>query len=131
MVAGSLFAFSKIACGASQQPLVQYASVVQGKKTHRHKQNFGIVAGLVLWQNLFMCFFVQVSPYGGGKHINKIPAIIPGKSCEILVYVSFYLYVFRSQVLRFCAAVARFRHSDERLTQESLSIQVALHGGPS
>ena len=42
----------------------------------------------------FMCFF-RVIPYGGEKHINKIPPKIPGQSRENFVYV-FFLYVFFS-----------------------------------
>ena len=41
---------------------------------------------------LFMCFF-RALPYGGEKHINKVPQKIPGQSRENFVYV-FFLYVF-------------------------------------
>ena len=41
-----------------------------------------------------MCFFVRVIPYGGEKHINKIPPKIPGQSRENFVYVFFSLCVF-------------------------------------
>ena len=40
-----------------------------------------------------MCFF-RVIPYGGEKHINKIPPKISGQSREKFVYVLFFLYVF-------------------------------------
>ena len=46
-------------------------------------------------KKLFMCFF-RVIPYGGEKHINKIPPKIPGQSREKFVYVFFSLCVFFS-----------------------------------
>ena len=41
---------------------------------------------------LFMCFF-GVIPYGGEKHINKVPPKIPGQSREHFLYVFFSLRV--------------------------------------
>ena len=64
----------------------------------REKKHVNKFAGLFRdWfgaRNLFMCFF-RVIPYGGEKHINKIPPKIPGKSREKFV-TCFFLYVFFS-----------------------------------
>ena len=43
-----------------------------GNKTHKQKQIRGIVPGLGGWQKLVYVIF-GVIPYGGEKHINKIP----------------------------------------------------------
>ena len=78
---------------AAQGAMKQTLGQGQGKKkTHKHKQMCGIVPGLDGWQNFVYVFF-RVIPYGGEKHINKIPPKIPGQSREKLVYV-FFLYVF-------------------------------------
>ena len=47
------------------------------KKTHKHEQICGIVPGLGGCQIMFMCFF-RVIPFGGEKHINRIPPKIHG-----------------------------------------------------
>ena len=59
------------------------------EKTHKHKPICGIVPGLGGCQ-----FFFVFIPYGGEKHINKIPPKIPGQSRVNFVYVFFFLYVF-------------------------------------
>ena len=64
------------------------------EKTHKHKQICGIVPGLGGCQKFVYVFFFRVSPYGGEKHINKIPPQIPGQSRENYVYVFFSLCVF-------------------------------------
>ena len=67
-----------------------------GKETtHKHKQICGIVPGLGGCQNFVYVFF-RVIPYGGEKHINKIPPKIPGQSREKFVYVFYSLCVFFS-----------------------------------
>ena len=65
-----------------------------GKKKHININKFaGLSRDWVGAKNLFMCFF-RVIPYGGEKHINKIPPKIPGQSRENFVYVFFSLCVF-------------------------------------
>ena len=67
------------------------------EKTHKQKQICGIVPGLGGCQNFAYVFlFFRVIPYGGEKHINKIPPKIPGQSREHFVYVCFSLCFFRS-----------------------------------
>ena len=60
----------------------------------------GIVPGLGGWQNVFYVFF-RVIPYGGEKHINKIPPKIPGQSRENFVYVFCSLCVFVRSLIVF------------------------------
>ena len=69
-------------------------SSLRGKeKTHKHKHIRGLAPGLSGSQNfVYVFFFPVVIPYGGEKHINKIPPKIPGQSREKFVYV-FFLYV--------------------------------------
>ena len=69
------------------------ASGAQKEKTHKHKQICWIVPGLGGCQKFVLCFF-RVIPYGGEKHVNKIPPKIPGQSRENFVYVFFSLCVF-------------------------------------
>ena len=72
----------------------------QGKKRHI---NINKSAGLSRdWAGakncvyvFFMCFlFFRIIPYGGEKHINKVPPKIPGQSRENVVYVFYSLCVF-------------------------------------
>ena len=63
----------------------------QGRKKHINKCA-GLCRDWVGGKNLFCCFW-GVIPYGGEKHINKIPLIIPGQSLEILVCMYFSLCV--------------------------------------
>ena len=69
-------------------------SLKSGKEKHININNFaGLSRDWVGAKKLFMCFF-RVIPYGGEKHINKIPPKIPGLSRENFVYVFFSLCVF-------------------------------------
>ena len=82
----------------------------------------GIVPGLGGCQKVVYIFF-RVIPYGGEKHINKIPPKIPGQSRENVVYVFCSLCVsFRSQ-FRFAKGVVL---SLKRLCQVMSNINV-LH----
>ena len=75
---------------------VTSARDIQGKKKHININKFaGLSRDWGVPKRLFMCFF-QVIPYGGGKHINKIPPKIPGQSRENFVYVFCSLCVFFS-----------------------------------
>ena len=70
------------------------------EKTHKHKNKFaGLSRDWVGAKILFMCFFLRVIPYGGEKHMNKIPP--PPKSRDNPVkclFCFFSLCVFsRSQ----------------------------------
>ena len=67
------------------------------EETHKHKRIGGIVPALGGCQNFVYVFF-RVIPYGGEKHINKIPPRIPGQSRENFVYVFFSLCAFRSLI---------------------------------
>ena len=49
------------------------------RKIHKHKQICGTVPGLGGWQEfVYVFFFGSFFPYGGEKHINKIPPKNPG-----------------------------------------------------
>ena len=75
------------------QSTMPFSRMSQGKKKHIKIKKFGgLSRDWVGAKNLFMRFF-WVIPYGGEKHINKIPPKIPGQSHENFVYV-FFLYVF-------------------------------------
>ena len=80
--------------------------VRERKKTQKHKQICGIVPGLRGCQHFIYVFF-GVIPYGGEKHINKIPPIISGQSRETSVYVCFSSCVFFSRSLLRIAARLR------------------------
>ena len=72
------------------------------KKTH--KQIFGLAPTQSRDNpaNLFMCFF-WVFPYGGEKHINKIPQKNPGQSREYFVYVFFLSLIYTKEEQTVCS----------------------------
>ena len=95
----------------SMERFSEAVSLLSGnKKTHKHKQICGIVAGLGGCQNFVYVLFLGGchSLWGRIEHINKVPPPkkILGQSHEKFVYV-FFLYVFfRSQSMdRFSEAV--------------------------
>ena len=103
--------------------------LIQGKKKHININKFaGLSRDWVGAKNLFFVFFLRVIPYGGEKHINKIPPKILGQSRDNFVYV-FILYVFfcslmiyskfGGRVMRTSMSV-RPKRSDTRLIGVSL-----------
>ena len=76
-------------------------------KTHKYKQICGIVPGLGGCQNFVSVLFFRVIPYGGEKHINKVPPKIPGQSRENVVYVFCSLCVFFKVYVPFSCPIER------------------------
>ena len=74
------------------------AATFRERKKHMNINSFaGLSRDWVGGKIFFMCFWVI--PYGGEKHINKIPTRIPGQSCENSVYEFFSSFVFRPQYM--------------------------------
>ena len=77
-------------------------SLSQGKKKHISiNKCAGLSQDWVGVKKLFMCFF-RVIPYGGEKHINKIPPKIPGQSRETSVYAFCSLCIFWAPIEDVC-----------------------------
>ena len=77
----------------SPNPLA-YRHQIQGKKKHININKFpGLSRDGVGAKILFMCFF-RVIPYGGEKHINKVPPQNPGTIPWKFCLSCFFLYVF-------------------------------------
>ena len=67
---------------------------LSGKEKHININKFaGLSRDWVGAKILFMCVCVFFFPFGGEKHINKVPPKIPGQFRENFVYV-FFLHVF-------------------------------------